>query len=177
MKIPKNNYISISEETIQKKIFIIRAKKVMLDSHLAKLYSVETKQLNRQVKRNLKRFPEDFMFQLTLGEFQRCQIGTFKSSRKGRGKYLPYVFTEQGVAMLSSVLRSERAIQVNIAIMRVFVRVKSMLSTHKGLLEKINALENKTHRHDTEIQTIFEAIRQLIKVSDKPKRKIGFHSG
>lgn len=115
------------------------------------------------------------MFQLTEDEFQRCQFGTFEAPGKKHRKYLPYVFTEQGIAMLSSVLRSERAIQVNIGIMRVFVRVKSMLQAHKELSDKLEKLESKIQSHDADIQNIFEAIRQLIKPPEKPARRIGFH--
>ncbi len=176
MKPKKNNSVSLSEDFIQKKIYIIREKKVMFDSDLAKLYGVQTKQLNRQVRRNVKRFPEDFMFRLTLEEFQRCQIGTFGTSQKGSRKYLPCVFTEQGVAMLSSVLKSEKAIQVNVAIIRVFVKIKQIIETHKELREKLSQLENKFEKHDAEIQTIFEAIRQLIKPPENIRRRIGFHS-
>jgi len=131
----------------------------MLDSDLADLYNVETKNLNLQVKRNITRFPEDFMFQLTKEENLRLQFAT--SSYGGR-RYLPYAFTEQGVAMLSSVLNSERAIQVNIAIMRAFVRLKAVLATHKELAHKLAELERKIEKHDADIGTIFEAIRQLM---------------
>ena len=148
----------------------------MLDKNLAELYEVSTKRLNEQVRRNISRFPADFMFQLTKDESSslRSQIATLK--RGGHRKYLPYVFTEQGVAMLSSVLNSERAIQVNIAIMRAFVKLRQMLSTNKELAHKLAQLEHRIEKHDTEIHAIFEAIRQLMKPPDKPKRSIGFHS-
>lgn len=149
----------------------------MLDKELAKLYGVSTKRLNEQVKRNVKRFPEDFMFQLTWEEAEssRSQFATLK---KGRNiKYLPYAFTEQGVAMLSGVLNSERAVQVNIAIMRAFVRLRQILSTNKELAHKLAQLERKTEKHDTEIRAIFEAIRQLMAPPERPKRKIDFHPG
>jgi phage regulator Rha-like protein len=163
-------------ETIEQKIFLIRGHKVMMDRDLARLYGVTTFNLNKAVKRNLDRFPEDFMFQLTAEEFEslRFQIGMSKKGRGGR-RYLPYTFTEQGVAMLSSVLRSKRAIQVNIAIMRTFVKLRRILSTHKILAQKLKELERKIEKHDVEIQTIFEAIRQLMKPPEKPKRKIGFY--
>ena len=166
----------ILHEVIERKIFLIKKHKVMLDRDLAKLYKVPTKRLNEQVKRNKKRFPRDFMFQLTKGEADclRSQNATLK--RGQHSKYLPYVFTEQGVAMLSSVLHSERAIQVNIAIMRVFVKLRQILSTHRKLAYKLDQLERKTEKHDTEIQAIFEAIRQLMTIPEKSRRRIGFHS-
>ena len=175
----------IPQEVIEQKILIIRKHKVMIDTDLAKLYGVTTKRLNEQVRRNLKRFPEDFMFQLTWLEAHslRSQFATLndikeKASKRGRHiKYLPYVFTEQGVAMLSSVLNSERAIQVNIAIIRTFVKLRQILSTHKELSLKLKELEEKAARHDTDIHVIFEAIRQLMKpLPVKPKRQIGFHA-
>jgi len=166
----------IPQGTIASKIFLLRGKKVMLDEDLAALYSVETKQLKRQVRRNIERFPDDFIFELTQKEHQdflRCQIGTLK--RGSYSKYLPYAFTEQGVAMLSSVLHSKKAIQVNIAIMRVFVRLKEMISTHKELAKKIAELERKMEKKDEEIHTIFQVIRELMSPPKKPNRKIGFH--
>ena len=126
----------IPQEAVEKKIFLIRGQKVMLDSDLAKLYEIETKQLTRQVRRNFKRFPADFMFQLTKDEYLRCQIGT---SKRGGRRYLPYAFTEQGVAMLSSVINSERAIQVNIGIMRVFVNIRKIASSNKEVISLLSA--------------------------------------
>jgi len=160
-------------EVIENKIFIIRGQKVMLDSDLAALYGVTVKRLNEQVKRNTKRFPSDFMFQLNEKELEnlRSQIAT--TSWGGR-RYIPYVFTEQGVAMLSGVLNSDRAIQVNIAIMRVFVKLRAILSTHKDLAHKLDKLERGMEKHDKEIHTIFQAIRELMKPPEKHKRKIGF---
>ncbi len=166
----------VVQETIEKKIFLLRGMKVMLDKDLAELYGVPTKVLIQAVKRNKERFPKDFMFQLTWDEAvgSRSQFVTLK---KGDNiKYLPYVFTEQGVAMLSSVLRSKQAIQVNIAIMRVFVKLREIFSTHKELAYKLNELEGKIEKHDTEIEAIFEAIHQLMAVPEKPKRQIGFNS-
>lgn len=164
----------IPQETIASKIFLLRGKKVMLDRNLASLYGVTTGNLNKAVKRNIERFPEDFMFQLTKDEENtlRFQFGSLK--RGQHPKYLPHVFTEQGVAMLSSVLRSKRAIQVNIAIMRVFVRLKEIVSTHKELAYKLNELERKIEKHDEEICSIFEAIRQLMAPPEKKRRIIGF---
>jgi hypothetical protein len=147
----------------------------MLDSHLAFLYGVPTKRLNEQVRRNISRFPDDFMFQLTDDEYEllRSQNATSKSGSGGR-RYLPLAFTEQGVAMLSTVLNSERAIQVNIAIMRAFVKLREMLSTHKDLALKLEELERKFEFHDKQIKSIFEAIRQLMLPPEKPKQPIGF---
>lgn len=164
----------ITHEVIERKIFLIKRHKVMLDRDLAKLYRVSTKRLNEQVKRNMKRFPSDFMFQLTKKESLSLR-SHFATSKRGGRRYSPYAFTEQGVAMLSTVLNSERAIQVNIAIMRVFVKLRQILLTHKELAYKLNQLERKIEKHDTEIQAIFEAIRQLMVVPEKPKRRIGFH--
>ncbi len=171
----------IPQEVIERKIYLIRGKKVMLDRDLAKLYGVPTRRLKEQVKRNMKRFPEDFMFELTMEELEilRSQIAT---SRWGGERYLPYVFMEQGVAMLSSVLNSERAIEVNIAIMRTFVRLREILLKHKDLAAKIAALELKYKNHDMRfseydkhIMAIFEAIKKLMAPPpEKPRRIIGF---
>ena len=146
----------VKQNIIEKKIFLIRGMNVMLDRDLAGLYGVETKYLTRQVRRNIERFPEDFMFQLTREEFLRCQIVT--SSWGGR-RYLPYAFTEQGVAM-PSVLNSKRAIMVNIGIMRVFVNIRKLVSANKEILNKVNQLEYKVHSHDEKIKTIFEVIHK-----------------
>lgn len=165
----------IAEDTIAKTILLIRGHRVMLDKDLASLYGVTTKNLNKAVTRNLSRFPEDFMFQLTKEEFNnlKFQIGT---SSWGGTRKLPRVFTEQGIAMLSGVLRSRRAVQTNIAIMRTFVKLREVLSTHKELAYKLSELEGKIEKHDIEIRSIFEAIRQLMEPPpEKPKRKIGFH--
>jgi hypothetical protein len=162
----------IPQERIENKILLIRGQKVMLDHHLAQLYGVETKHLKRQVRRNIKRFPSDFMFQLTKEENLRCQNVT---STHGGQRYLPYAFTEQGIAMLSSVLNSEKAIQVNIIIMRAFVRLKQMISTHKELAYKIEELERKYKKHDIEIETIFGAIKKMLEPPKTPPRKIGFN--
>jgi len=149
----------------------------MLDADLAELYGVTTKRLNEQVRRNISRFLIDFMFQLDEQETSalRSQIATSKEGRGGR-RYLPYVFTEQGVAMLSSILHSERAIQVNIAIMRVFVRLREMMATHKELAFKLVELEERLEGHDEKIQNIFEAIRQLMTPPEPPRKKIGFEA-
>jgi hypothetical protein len=147
----------------------------MFDSDLAELYGVPTGRLNEQVKRNMTRFPSDFMFQLTADEAEalRSQIATSKTGRGGR-RYTPFVFTEQGVAMLSTVLNSERAILVNIAIMRTFVQLREILATHKDLAQKLEALEK---RYDRQFKVVFDAIRQLMKPEELPKeRRIGFHT-
>jgi len=162
----------VPQEVIETKIIFIKGKKVMLDKDLAQLYGVETKALNRAVKRNIDRFPDDFMFQLKKEEYDellRCQIGTLKKGQ--HSKYLPYAFTENGVAMLSSVLNSERAIKVNIQIMRTFTRFREMLMTHKDLKEKIEAMEKK---YDYQFKIVFDAIKQLLEPPEKTKKKIGF---
>jgi hypothetical protein len=162
-------------ERIASKIYLIRGMKIMLDRDLAELYGVETGAVNRAVKRNAERFPEDFMFQITgeEAELLRCQTGISKSGRGGR-RYLPYAFSEQGVAMLSSVLNSKRAIEVNIAIMRAFVQLRKTLDSHVELARKLADLELRFEGHDEQIQTIFEAIRQLMAPPDNLKKKIGF---
>ena len=144
----------------------------MLDSDLARLYRVTTKRLNEQVRRNIARFPGDFMFQLTLEEVEslRSQSATSNKGRGGR-RYAPLVFTEQGIAMLSTVLNSERAIHVNIEIMRAFVRLREMLATHKDLARKLDAMEKK---YDAQFKVVFDAIRQLMSSPEPGKRKIGF---
>lgn len=149
----------------------------MLDSDLAELYGVETFNLNKAVKRNRDRFPDDLMFQLTAEEAEslRFQIGTSKPAGRGGRRYRPYVFSEQGVAMLSSVLRSQRAVQVNIAIMRAFVRLREILATHKDLARRLDELEKQVGHQDEKIQAVFEAIRQLMTPPTAPKRRrIGF---
>jgi phage regulator Rha-like protein len=174
----------VTHEVIEAGIFMIRGHKIMLSMHLAELYGVEAKVLVQAVKRNLKRFPEDFMFQLTWDEMNilRSQIVTLSGVHGKHIKYPPYAFTEQGVAMLSSVLNSKRAIEVNIAIMRAFVRLREILLTHKGLAAKITALELKYQNHDMRfseydkhIMAIFEAIKKLMAPPpEKPRRMIGF---
>ena len=162
-------------EVIEQKILLIGGRKFMLDSDLAALYGVTIKRLNEQVRRNLKRFPQDFMYQLSAEEYEslRSHFATLKIGRGTHRKYLPYVFTEQGIAMLSSVLNSDRAIEVNIQIMRTFVKLREMMSSHKDLARKLSELEKK---YDGQFQIVFEAIRQLIEQPEKPKRKIGYIS-
>ena len=164
----------IPVESIVDKIILLRGEKVLIDRDLAELYDVETKQLKRAVRRNINRFPEDFMFQLTKEEYRslRSQFGTLK--RGAHSKYPPMAFTEQGVAMLSSVLNSERAIEVNIAIMRAFVQLRKTLDSHVELARKLADLEKRFESHDEQILAIFEAIRQLMAPPDKKVKKIGF---
>ncbi len=171
------------EEKIVNKIYLIRDKKVMLDFDLSEMYSVETKQLKRQVKRNIERFPEDFMFELTRQEFKnlRSQIGT---SSWGGTRYMPMSFTEQGVAMLSSVLNSQTAIEVNIQIIRVFSKMRELLLTNKDILLKLEQIEKKMIKQDSkmksyekDIQIIFEALKELLNPPQEPRPRIGFKRG
>ena len=177
-------------ERIAESIRWIRGHKVLLDSDLALLYGVATKVLNQAVKRNRERFPDDFMFQLNADEtgFLRSQFVTLEkerrtnwsqivtSSEKHRGKrYRPYAFTEQGIAMLSSVLKSDRAIKVNIAIMRAFVKLRQLLNANRELAKKFSELEQRVGKHDEDITAILEVIRQLMSPPEKPRREIGFH--
>ncbi len=162
----------IPEKMIMHRIYYIRGRKIILDGDLAILYGVETAMLKRQVRRNISRFPGDFMFEITLDELRnlRCQIGT---SKRGGERYAPMAFTEMGVAMLSSVLNSERAIQANILIMRAFTNIRTMMSTHEDLRRKIEALEEK---YDGQFRIVFDAIRELLKTETQPGKKIGFNS-
>ncbi len=157
-------------EVIEGKILLVDGRKVILDKDLAGLYGVSTSNLNKAVNRNKERFPEDFMVQLSLEEFNNLKFH-FGTSSWGGTRKPPRAFTEQGIAMLSSVLNSKRAIQVNIEIMRTFVKLREMISTHKDLTRKLNELEKK---YDGQFQIVFEAIRQIIEVEDKPRKKIGF---
>ena len=169
----------LSISSIEAKIYSVRGHKVMLDSDLAELYQVAIKQLNRQVRRNIKRFPDEFMFQLTPEEYEdlRCQIGTLKKTGQGHHrKYLPLVFTDYGILMLSSVLNTQRAIHVNIEIMRTFTRIRKIALTHKELAAKLSALESKVGKHDEDIQGIIGAIQQLLIQEEKPKRRMGFNA-
>jgi phage regulator Rha-like protein len=159
-------------ERIERAILSIRGEKVMLDSDLAELYGVETKRLNEQVRRNLSRFPPDFMFQLTSQEWEslRSQFATLK--RGEHRKYFPYAFTEHGALMLANVLNSERAAQTSVQVVRAFVRLRQMLASNAELARKLAALENK---YDAQFKVVFDAIRQLMSPPAKPKREIGFH--
>ncbi len=163
--------ITLIPEVIERKILLIRGQKVMLSVHLAELYGVETRALNQAVKRNKNRFPDDFMFQLTNGDTGSLVSQNVIPHRKYFGGALPYAFTEQGVAMLSSVLHSTKAVKVNIEIMRAFVRLREILATHKDLARKLEELEQK---YDKQFRIVFEAIRELMTPSEKPKRQIGF---
>jgi len=171
--------VGITPERVERLILMIRGHKVMLDADLADLYGVETKVLNQAVKRNLERFPVDFMFQLSVEELAglRSHSGRLSlrsrivTSKRGGRRYLPYAFTEQGVAMLSSVLHSHRAVQVNIAIMRAFVRLREMLASHRDLARKLAAMEKK---YDAQFKAVFDAIQGLMAPTPRPRRQIGF---
>jgi hypothetical protein len=173
--------MAIAEEAIINKIYWVRGRKVMLDYDLSEMYAVETKQLKRQVRRNIDRFPDDFMFELTFEEYDalRSQIGTLK--RGEHSKYAPMAFTEQGVAMLSSVLNSPTAIKVNIQIIRVFTRMRELLLTHKDILVKLEQIEKtmlkqdmRMNRHEEDIQAIFEALKELLNPPSEPRPRVGF---
>jgi hypothetical protein len=162
-------------ERIAQSIRWIRGQKVLLDSDLAALYGVTTGNLNKAVKRNSNRFPSDFMFELKPEELTNLKFQFGTSRWGGRRRSRPHVFTEQGIAMLSSVLNSERAIKVNIAIMRAFVKLRQILETNRELSKKFSELEQRVGKHDEEIDAILEAIRQLTAPPDRPCREIGFH--
>lgn len=157
-------------EVIEKRILLIRRHKVLLSPHLAELYGVEPRALMQAVKRNLDRFPDDFMFQLSETEYENLK-SQFVISKRGGRRHAPFAFTEQGVAMLSSVLKSKGAIQVNFDIMRAFVRLREILSTHKDLAQKLEQLEKK---YDRQFKIVFDAIRELMQPREKPKEEIGF---
>jgi len=170
--------LMVPDELIMNKIYLIRGQKVMMDNDLAELYSVETRRLNEQVRRNIDRFPEDFMFQLNKAEFDDLKSQFATSSWGGRRK-LPYVFTEHGVLMLSSVLNSERAIKVNIQIMRIYIRLRQMLLLHKDILLKLDHIQHKLSDHDDKILLIFEYLRQLEQTRQQQqdqadRKRIGF---
>jgi len=162
-------------QQIAKSIYLLRGQRAILDFELARLYSVTTGNLNKAVNRNRARFPTDFMFQLTAEEADHLIFQFGRSKGRGGRRHLPYAFTEEGVAMLSSVLRSERAVRVNIAIMRAFVKLREILETNRDLARKFAELERRVGKHDKEISAIIEAIRQLMAPPEKPKREIGFH--
>lgn len=163
----------LTDDIIIKKIFLIRGQKVMLDEDLAELYQVQTKRLNEQVKRNIERFPEDFMFQLTREEFENLKSQIATSSWGGNRK-LPYVFTEHGILMLSAVLNSKIAVQANLHIIRIFIKLREMALTHKDILLKLEQLENSVTNHTKDIQLIFQYLKQLLNPPAQPRRKIGF---
>lgn len=160
-------------ESITRAILLLRGERVLLDVDLAALYGVENRTLIQAVKRNLERFPDDFMFQLTEEEFEILRSQTVTSRSWGGRRYRPYAFTEHGVAMLSAVLRSPRAVQVSIEIVRTFVQLRQMLAENAGLALKLRALEKK---YDAQFRVVFDAIRELMTPPQKPKRQIGFHS-
>jgi len=172
--------VAIQDEIIMGKIYLIRGKKVLLDKDLAELYGVDTKQLKRAVRRNITRFPEDFMFELNTNEFYnlRSQFGT---SSWGGARYLPMAFTEHGVLMLASVLNSDRAINVNIQVVRIFARMREMLASHAEILHRLEKIEEKMDEHDNQILLIFEYLKQLEAVKQqeleqKNRKRIGFKS-
>ncbi len=167
-----NEEVLLSVEVVKEKIYLIRGKKVMLDADLAMLYGVPTKRLNEAVKRNSRRFPSDFMFKLNKEDVSRSQFATLKQGSGSNIKYSPTAFTEQGIAMLSSVLNSDRAIQVNIQIIRVFTKLRDMIDAYKELREKVEEMEKN---HDVNFKEVFRIIRLLIKQDETPKHKMGFH--
>ena len=166
---------NIPIEIIEKKIYLIRNQRVMLDSDIANLYGVTTKRLNEQVRRNIERFPEDFMFQLTDEEYKilRPQIATSNIIHGGR-RYIPYAFTEHGAIMAATILNSLKAVQMSIFVVRAFVKLREIVSGNKELVRKLKELENKYEKHDKDIKAIIDAIRQLMSPPEKIKRKIGF---
>lgn len=165
--------MELSEEAIINKIYLVRGKKVMLDRDLAALYQVETRVLKQQVRRNIERFPEDFMLSLSKEEFDNLRSQNVISSWGGQ-RHLPFAFTEQGVAMLSSVLKSEVAIKVNIQIIRTFTKIREMLSTHKDVLLKLEKIERRLDGHDENIGILFSYLKELIRENEEPRKAIGF---
>jgi len=168
--------MTVPVEVVKGKIYLIRGQKVLLDSDLAEMYGVETKRLNEQVRRNKSRFPADFMFQLDENEYKglRSQFATLKGTRGSHRKYLPHVFTEQGIAMLSSVLHSEPAVQVNIAIMRAFVQMRELAASNRELAGKFAELESRVGQHDEAIRTLLATIRQMMREPSARDKQIGF---
>ena len=165
----------VSHEMIENRIFLIRGRKVMIDRDLAELYGVETKYLNRQIRVNIDRFPNEFMFRLTIDERDELVQICHRFETMKHSSSMPYVFTEHGVAMLSSVLNSKRAIRISILIIKTFVKLREIITTHKELAHKLKELEGKIEKHDSEIVAIFEAIRQLMAPPpERPKPRIGF---
>ena len=153
--------LSVPEEVLVGKIQLIRGQKVMLDSDLAELYGVETRRLKEQVRRNMERFPEDFMFELTEDEYRCLKVVSALTGRGGHSKYLPFAFTEHGVLMLSSVLNSERAIQVNIRVMRIYVKIREMMMFHRDVLQRIDGIEERLSDQDNQFLVIFEYLKQF----------------
>lgn len=175
----KDQLIAIPDEVLMDKIFVIRGEKVMLDSDLAKLYEVENKRLKEQVRRNIDRFPDDFMFELTTEENQQLKKQFIKRNRGAHSKYPPFAFSEYGVLMLASVLNSERAVQVNIQIVRIFIKMREMLFTHQDVFVRLDQVENQLSGHDEKIMLIFEYLKQLEKdkkeeLEYKNREPVGF---
>lgn len=167
--------LPIPIEQIERLIFLIRGQKVMLDADLARLYGVTTARLNQQVKRNMERFPEDFMFRLTREEFQSLMLQTATSNRKRGGRRkIPYVFSEHGAVMLASVLNSPVAVRASIRVVRAFVRLREMLASNQELAQKLAELERRQESHDIAIRNLFQTIRQLLTPQESGRRKIGF---
>jgi ORF6N domain len=164
----------VLSDRIERRIFLLRGQRVMFDRDLAELYGVETKYLNRQVRRNRERFPREFMFQVTNKERNELVTNWHRFASLKYSSVLPYAFTEHGVAMISSILHSKRAIHINILIIKVFVKLREILTNHKELALRLKELEMRINQHDDSISAIFEAIRQLMVPPEKPKRPIGF---
>lgn len=176
LKNPKpstGKHLPVPVELIERRIYLIRGHKVMFDADLAELYQVTTSNLNLALRRNLDRFPEDFMFQLTKEEFENLRLQS-ATSRWGGRRYRPYAFTEHGVAMLSSVLKSERAVQMNILIIRAFVKLREILATDKNLAHKIEDLERQQKEHGRQLAAVYSIVKRLIEAPSKPKNPIGF---
>jgi len=161
-------------QSIEKRIFLLRGNRVILDSDIASLYCVQTKVMMQAIKRNIQRFPSEFMFQLSEHEFRALRSQIVTSKKQGGRRYLPYAFTEHGVAMLATVLRSERAIQMSIQIIKAFVRLRQFLSNNKDIQNKLHLLEERIDKHDEDIQSIVETIRQMLEPPERPKHQIGF---
>ncbi len=179
---PKGKEIVIAEETIISKIYSVRGKHVLLAQDLAELYEVETKVLNQQVKRNIRRFPERYMFQLTKDEYDRLRSQNVTLKRGQHVKYLPYAFTEHGILMLSSVLNSERADKVNMIIIDTIVKLRDLMFLHKDVVQQLEQVQNKLTEHDNQIMVIFEYLKQLEvtkhqEMEQKNRKRIGFKSG
>jgi hypothetical protein len=171
----KKQSLIIQDEILVNKIHFIRGQKIMIDRDLAELYEVETKRLKEAVKRNIKRFPSDFMFEMTLEEFEnwRSQFASSNSDKMGL-RYRPFCFTEQGVTMLSSVLNSKRAIEVNIRIVRLFIRLREVVSSNKEILRKLEQLESRLGKHDEDIEEMFSTIRELVSFETEPRKAVGY---
>lgn len=164
----------LPDEVVMSKIYLVRDQKVMLDIDLAELYGVETRVLKQAVRRNMERFPDDFMFELNQKEKDALRSQSVILKRGEHSKYLPYAFTEQGVAMLSSILKSKTAVAVNIQIIRIFTRLREMLLTHKDILIKLEQIESRLDKHDSKIELLFNYLGKLVEKEDKPRNRIGY---